>query len=125
MRWTPEDHPPHQWPIGQPASWRTGHGCPTIWCKGEGEQRDEAHWSKGASQALVRTHPIPPATIDLRAGLEAALGHPIDWDDDAPGSEYDATDVETDREFAKYATDAEMDRQAERYFRRNPPWEDR
>lgn len=39
QRWTPTDHPPHSWPIGQPASWRGGHGCPTIECKGEGSQR--------------------------------------------------------------------------------------
>lgn len=65
-----------------------------------------------------------PPTVDLRAGLEAALGRPLDWDD-APGSEFDATDVENDRDDAMYASDREMDRQAERYFRRNPPWEDR
>lgn len=43
-RWTPEDHPPHRWPIGSPGAWgwAGGYGCPTSWCKGEGSQRDES-----------------------------------------------------------------------------------
>ena len=43
QHWTPDDHPPHSWPIGVAAGWRDGHGCPTVWCKGEGSQRDETY----------------------------------------------------------------------------------
>lgn len=54
--WRPDDHPPHEWPIGTAASWRDGYGCPTIWCKGEGpRRRDEAFNTRSSLPAADTT----------------------------------------------------------------------
>lgn len=39
--WEPDNHPPHSWPIGGASGWRIGYGCPTVWCKGYGAQREK------------------------------------------------------------------------------------
>ncbi|GAW57630.1 hypothetical protein PD653_5077 [Nocardioides sp. PD653] len=64
IKWTPRNHPPHEWPIGQPASWRDGFGCPTICCKGEGSQRavpDPISKERPQRPEFMSSRPVQPS----------------------------------------------------------------